>query len=105
MMGCEEYSSVVLSAIINKPSYLFNPLSISVSVSEDGVDYSEITYEEYPCESSTDPDGRKEYALSFDSVKSRYLRVSALTSRELPVWHPKHGRRVGHLFIDEIIVK
>ena len=105
MNGCEEYSSVVLSTIINKPSYLFNPLTIRISVSEDGVDYSEIAYEEYPSESSTDPDGRKEFALSFECVKAPYLKVSALTSRELPVWHPKHGRRVGHLFIDEIIVR
>lgn len=105
LMGQQEYSSVVLSTIINKPSYLFNPLSIRISISEDGVDYSEIAYQEYPCENVSDPDGRKEFVLSFDKVKSRYLRLSALTSRELPVWHPKHGRRVGHLFIDEIIVR
>lgn len=92
LMGQQEYSSVVLSTIINKPSYLFNPLSIRISISEDGVDYSEIAYQEYPCENVSDPDGRKEFVLSFDKVKSRYLRLSALTSRELPVWHPKHGK-------------
>ena len=80
-------------------------MSIRISISDDGVDYSEIAYQEYPCENVSDPDGRKEFVLSFDKVKSRYLRLSALTSRELPVWHPKHGRRVGHLFIDEIIVR
>ena len=56
LMGQQEYSSVVLSTIINKPSYLFNPLSIRISISEDGVDYSEIAYQEYPCENVSDPD-------------------------------------------------
>lgn len=104
MGGDVSYSSVVLSTCINKLSYLFNPLSIKISVSDDGEDFKEIAYEEYPCENSSMPDGIKEYKVMFEPVNSRYLKVNALTARELPSWHPKHGRREGYLFVDEIIV-
>lgn len=40
----------------------------------------------------------------FNPESSRYLRIKAQTARELPEWHPKHGRREGLLFVDEIMV-
>lgn len=104
MGGSASYSTVVLSTCINKPSYLFNPLSIKISVSDNGEDFTDIAYEEFSCEDSSMPDGIKEYKMMFNPESSRYLRINAQTARELPEWHPKHGRREGLLFVDEIMV-
>ena len=100
-----ECSSVTLGTILNKPSYLFNPLAITVSVSSDGESFKEVSSVSYPYEGPNDPDGLKEYKLEFAPVQARYIKICAQTARELPSWHVKHGRRVGYLFLDEILVK
>ena len=103
-MSGEKYSSLTLSACIAKGDYVFNPLSITVSVSKNDMDFQTVAHVEYPIEGKNDPDVFKEYAVTFPETYSKYLHVTARTLEALPQWHGAKGRK-GYLFVDEVIVK
>jgi hexosaminidase len=104
-MGTENsYSSVSIRALVEKGDFIFNPMNLCVAVSEDNVNYTEIAKAEYPMEGRHEPNGVKEYCLTFPETSSRYLKVSAKTLEALPDWHPGAGYG-AFLFIDEITVK
>lgn len=104
MDGTTPYSSVTLSALIQKGEDIFNPLDLVVYVSDDNSSFTEIARAEYPAEGPKDPDGLKEYTVDFPETTARYLRVSSRTVESIPAWHGAHGRP-GFTFIDEIFVK
>ena len=98
------YSSVSIGALIEKGDFIFNPMDLCVAVSEDGNNYTEIAKIEYPMEGRNEPNGVKEYSVTFPETSARYLKVSAKTLEALPDWHPGAGYG-AFLFIDEITVK
>jgi hexosaminidase len=103
-MGGEcAYSTVSISALIEKGDFIFNPLCLCVAVSEDGTTYTEVAKAEYPIESKAAPNGIKEYSVSFPETSARFVKVFAKTLEALPEWHPGAGHG-GFLFIDEIVV-
>ena len=104
-MGTESsYSSVTIGALIEKGDFIFNPMDLCVAVSEDGKTYTEVAKAEYPMEDRHEPNGVKEYSVTFPETSARYLKVSATTLESLPDWHPGAGYG-AFLFIDEITVK
>ena len=98
------YNSVSIGALIEKGDFIFNPMDLCVAVSEDGKTYTEVAKAEYPMEDRNDPNGVKEYSVTFPETSERYLKVSATTLEALPDWHPGAGYG-AFLFIDEITVK
>ena len=104
MEESEPYSSVSLGAIVIKPKQQFNPTYLSVSVSDDGITYTEVAHEEYETEGQFEPNGLKEYKVTFPETSARYLKVSAGCLRGVPQWHHYYGRP-GCLSVDEIIVE
>ena len=99
-----KFSSVTLNALILKGEDIFNPLDLKVFTSEDGENFAELAAADYPVESASDPDGIKDYTLTFPETSTNYIKVTAQTVKSLPDWHGRHGRR-GYCFVDEIIVK
>ena len=90
--------------LINKPSDIFNPISITALTSEDGQNFTEVAKVEYPVELQSDPEGIKDYTLTFPETSAKYLKVVAVPVQSKPEWHARKGRK-GFIFIDEIIVK
>ena len=103
-MDGQKYSSITLSAIVVKGDYVFNPLDITVSVSKNDMDYQKVAHVEYPAEGKNEPDGIKEYTVTFPETDSKYIHLTAKTIEALPDWHGAKGRK-GFLFVDEVIVK
>ena len=103
-MDGQKYSSITLSTIIAKGDYIFNPLDITVYLSKNDADYLKVAHIDIPMEGKTDPDGIKEYTVTFPESDSKYIRVTAKTLDKLPSWHRSPGRK-GYLFVDEILVK
>ena len=103
MKACEPYSSVEVGYFVNKPSQIFNPLSLVVSVSDNGVDYEDIAAIECPAECESDPDGLKNISVMFPETSARYLKVKAECMEYVPSWHHYNGRNAS-LYIDEVIV-
>lgn len=103
-MNGETYNNVTLSAVIVKYDDIFNPSSITIFTSDDDKEYSQVAQRDFEVEESTDPNGLKEYNISFEERSARYLRVVAEPLDNLPSWHERAGSN-AFLFVDEIIVK
>lgn len=104
MGGEVSFSSVTMGVMVQKGEYIFGPLNIAVSVSDDGKDFVEIASTDIPVDNQNDPDGLREYTVEFGETSSRYLRIVAKTIASLPDWHGARGEN-GFLFIDEVAVR
>jgi hexosaminidase len=104
-MSGTSYSSVTLSGFAFKYDWIFPPTDMTISVSENGKDFTQIAHAEYVLEGGIDDgNGCQEHTLTFPESSARYLKIHAGCIRELPEWHDGAGRP-GFLFVDEIIVK
>ena len=104
MEGRGQYSSVTIGTLVLKPRLLFNPPYICVATSDDGKVFTVVAETEYPVEGQFEPNGLKEYEITFPETSSRYLKVSVGCQSDVPQWH-HYNDRVGLLAVDEIIVK
>ena len=98
------YSSVTLSTFVFRYDYVFNPLDLTVYVSENGNEYTEVAHDEYPVEGGVDDgNGCNEYTVTFPETSAKYLKVTARCLEALPDWHSGKGNP-GFVFVDEIVV-
>lgn len=103
MEGRGPYSSVNVGTMVLKTKEVFNPTSLTVSVSDDAVTFTEVAHEQYPVEGQFEPNGLKEYKVTFPETSARYLRVTVGCLEDVPQWHHYYGRKAS-IFIDEIMV-
>lgn len=104
MGGEQAYGSVTLGTMVIKDEDIFPPLNVVVSTSEDGETFTEAGKLEIPMETRANPDGLREYTVTFPETSARYLKVSAETVSAMPSWHGRAGSP-GFLFVDEIVVR
>ncbi len=105
MKGCGEYGEVTLGAFVFKHDWIFNPVNMTVSVSDDGKEFREVASAEYETIANVDDgNGRQEYTLAFGPVEARYLKIKAGVVSPIPAWHAGAGKP-GFLFVDEISVR
>jgi len=98
-----EISSVAINTCVEKGDWVFDARSLAVGVSEDGKNYTEVAVEDYPVMTESDPNGIHHHKLTFDPVKTRYVKVKALSESSIPAWHGGKGN-AAFLFVDEILV-
>lgn len=103
MGGEVSYSQVTIGVLVYKPDHIFAPLNLRVSTSDDGKNFTEVSYAEYAPESATDPDNLRAYSVSFPETNAKYVRVSAKVVESIPEWHGAKGHK-GFIFIDEVTV-
>lgn len=99
-----EISSMTLHTCVEKGDWIFDTRGITVSVSDDNQTYKEVASESYPAMKSDDPNQIYTHKLEFASVKTRYVKVKALSEHEIPSWHGGKGNP-GFLFVDEIVLE
>ena len=104
MGGKQPYSSVVLETLVQKGDWIFPPSSVSVSLSDDGTNFTEAAAIAEPEAKAGDPDGIKRYEMQFPETSARYLKVVARTVGSIPAWHPGAGGR-AYLFAGEVVVE
>lgn len=98
-----EVSSVAISTCVEKGDWVFDARGFSVEVSEDGTNFTKVASEEYPVMKETDKNGIYEHKLTFTPVKAKYVKVVALSEKQIPEWHGGKGNP-GFLFVDEITI-
>lgn len=98
-----EISSVAISTCVEKGDWVFDARGFSVEVSEDGSNFTKVASEEYPAMKETDKNGIYEHKLTFTPVRAKYVKVIALSERQIPEWHGGKGNP-GFLFVDEITI-
>ena len=97
-------SNVTLGFLANKPSYIFLPEFVTVSVSENGEDFVEVASVNHGVEGKDDPDTVVDRSYDFAQTNARYVRVKLTPVASIPDWHYAPGKRT-FVFVDEIIVK
>lgn len=98
-----EISSMTLHTCVEKGDWIFDTHGITVSVSDDNQTFKEVASEAYPAMKESDPNQIYTHELKFDPVKTRYVKVKALSEQKIPSWHGGKGNP-GFLFVDEIIL-
>ena len=104
MGGETAYSSVRLCTLVQKYSWIFPPVSLTVSISDDNETFAEAAALAIPESAQGDADGLFGYEVEFPETSARYLRVEAQPLSRIPDWHDGRGNK-AHLFAGEIIVR
>ncbi|MDE6490377.1 MAG: family 20 glycosylhydrolase, partial [Muribaculaceae bacterium] len=99
----QEVSKVSINTLVECGHWIMDLRAMAVAVSADGETFTEVAREEFPSVESAEDDGIHTHALEFPAVTARYVKVTALSERELPAWIGAAGSR-GHLFVDEISI-
>ena len=103
MDSTEPFSSVTIGYLSNKPSQVFNPISLTVSVSDDGTSFTQVATTSAQPEGEFEPDELKSISVSFPETSARYLKVKAECLPNVPSWHHYAGRK-ANIYFDEVIV-
>lgn len=100
-----EISSVTVRALVDAPNWILDTESIKVLVSEDGEKYTEVGNEKYPVTTQSAPVEIVAHKFSFDPVKARYVRVIAVSLKQMPAWERRAKKGdPAFIFVDEIII-
>ena len=104
MQEPKEVSSAFVNTLLNPGDAIFGATGLKIEISDDGKAFREIASKKIPVlEKGTKMQIRKE-EISFDKVKTRYVRIIAETTPTLPAWHSMPGKN-AFLFVDEIGVE
>ena len=100
MQNATEISNVKFNCNINMTDWIFNPKSIKVLVSDDGVSFKEVFSEEYALLNPDFENSILPIDITFPSVKARYLEL-IVEPHDCPEGHSGFGYPAW-IFIDEI---
>ena len=83
--------------------WILHPLSISCSISNDGINY------QLAQELKADPNLKyktdiKTFTFKLKNTKAHYLKFNLISLKKLPLWHAYKGSKAW-IFVDEITVK
>lgn len=104
-LGAEqELSEMELRTFVDRDDWVFNARGVAIAVSSDGVNYTEVASKTMEPATADSPKGIETFTLTFEPVKARYAKVTALSEHNIPAWHGAAGNP-GFLFVDEISLK
>lgn len=97
----KEISSVRVGTLVNTTEWIFGATGIVVEVSDDNKVFQRIAQKTYlvvPVDFKPQPVNTN---ISFDQVKTRYVKITVENTRDIPSWHDGKGQK-AMLFVDEI---
>lgn len=97
-------SSVTGSFMQFQNVWIFLPETMEVSLSEDGINYSEAGTATTTTDRKKDLAFREELKVQFTETPARFIRVKATNGGVCPAWHPGAGDTTW-IFADEIVVR
>ena len=99
----EEVSSVSFNTSVDKGDWVFDVLGITVWVSNDGENFTQVFDQAYPDLTAEDENKIYGHKVEFTPVKARYIKIKALSDRDMPAWHPAKDLP-AFIFVDELEV-
>lgn len=103
-LGLEtEISKVAFNTNVITGDWIYDARSFSVAISDNNIDFKEIASETYPQETEHKKEIRT-HRLSFEPVKTRYVKVKITSEHSIPNWHDQAKGKLGFLFIDEVSI-
>jgi N-acetyl-beta-hexosaminidase len=100
----QEINQVSTDAIVNLPAFIMGASYVSVAVSEDGINFTEVGNMDYPEDTDLNKIDIAHYDVAFAPVEARYVKVTIKPSSALPKGHYSEGKP-AFLFIDEITIE
>jgi hexosaminidase len=100
----KKISQVTPRFFFDSNSWIFLPVELEVSISQDNINYSDKKIIVNNIEQKNSEIILKDFPAVFEKAKVRYIKVKAQSIKKCPVWHPGSGG-AAWLFIDEIVVK
>lgn len=97
-------SSVSINTCVEKGDWVFDARGLQVEISNDGHSFKPIASEQYPPMKESDQNGIYTHTITFTPIQTRYVRVVALSEKNIPSWHGGKGHP-GFLFVDEITIE
>lgn len=100
----QEINSIEIGFIQSQYAWIFFPVKVIVSISNDGKFFTEIGQKDFELFSDTET---KIERVKFDINRKetyKYIGVNAVNISKVPDWHPGAGNRAW-LFVDEISIK
>lgn len=87
-------------------SWIFTPTEVIFEVSQDGITFKKVYYQDLKIESLESEKGSKIILISHscEETACNYIRVTAKNIGVCPVWHSGSGGKAW-MFVDEIIVE
>ena len=99
-----EIGKAQITACVEKGDWVFDAREFSVAVSDDGETFRTVASESYPAMQADDPNGLHVHELTFDPVKTRYVKLTVKPEHELPAWHGGRGNP-AFVFLDELVLE
>ena len=103
MKSVQNVSSVTAGVLRNHMDNIFLPERMVVSVSVDGVNFTEVASQSYD-DLQKAPNALMDLTLSFQETSARYVKLTFVPVAKMPEWRQQDGNS-AYAFIDEIIVK
>ncbi len=87
-------------------SWIFAPTELIFEVSQDGINFKKVYYQDLKAESQENEKGSKiiQVSHSCNEIACNYIRVTAKNRGICPTWHSAAGGKAW-LFVDEILVE
>ncbi len=99
----KEVNELGLHVLQDVSPWILYPSEVIVYASEDGISFRELGRKKPGVPVEMERIETMEVLLPV-KVKTRYLKIKAVSGGRLPAWHESAGNH-SHLFVDEIIVK
>ena len=99
-----EISNVRLGFLQDPTKWIFLPVNITVSISEDGKEFSMVQNLTHDVPQDRPDALKKEFNVNLSNRHARYLRIFAKSVGRCPDWHPGAGGKAW-IFTDEIILE
>ena len=97
-------NKISISFLQNLHKWIFPPLQVSFSVSENGKDYQVVKSIDNKIEKELNAPDILAFSTQLKNRKTRYIKISARSIINCPEWHESAGSKAW-LFVDEIIIK
>ena len=95
--------TIAVNCLKNNYSYIFMPQNITVYISENGKDFTQVSEIDKPEIDKISHDGINHITLKFKQVKGRYVKIVAENIEKCPKEHYAAGKPAW-LFVDEILI-
>jgi len=99
-----EISKVIPRFILDSNSWIFLPVKVEVSLSNDNINYFADKIISNDIQQKNSEVILKDFTAEFNNQKARFIKVKAESIKKCPDWHPGAGGKVW-LFIDEIVIE
>lgn len=100
----ENIRRIVTGFLQNKNSWIFMPVEVEYGVSNDGQNFRVIGTLQNDVPPEKEGAVRKDFSVSFQAVKARFVRIRAKNRKVCPPWHPGSGHKAW-IFADEIVIE